>query len=113
MVSRGQIWWVDLSEPLGSEPGYTRPIVIVQADTFNRSRISTIMAVVVTSNVKLAEAPGNVLLPAEKTGLKKDSVVNVSQIITVDKKALREHAGELERKTMRLVDEGIRLALAL
>jgi mRNA interferase MazF len=113
MVSRGQIWWVDLSEPLGSEPGYTRPVTIVQADTFNRSRIGTVVAVVITSNLRLAEAPGNVLLLADKTGLKKDSVVNVSQIITIDKQALRERAGELDTKTMRLIDDGMRLALAL
>ena len=113
MVSRGQIWWVDLSEPLGSEPGYTRPVIIVQADVFNRSRISTVMAVVITSNIRLAEAPGNVLLPAERTGLKKDSVANVSQIITIDKHALREQVEELNSKTMRLIDEGMRLALAL
>lgn len=113
MVRRGQIWWVDLSEPLGSEPGYTRPVIIVQANAFNRSRIGTVMAVVITSNIRLAEAPGNVLLLATKTGLKKDSVANVSQIITIDRQALREQAGELEHKTMRLVDEGMRLALAL
>lgn len=113
MVGRGHIWWVDLSEPLGSEPGYTRPVVIVQADAFNRSRVGTVMAVVLTSNLRLAKAPGNVLLPANKTGLKKDSVANVSQIITVDKQALREETGELDDKTMQLIDDGMRLALAL
>ncbi|HJQ08204.1 MAG TPA: type II toxin-antitoxin system PemK/MazF family toxin [Candidatus Saccharimonadales bacterium] len=113
MVGRGQIWWVDLSEPLGSEPGYTRPVVIVQADVFNRSRISTVMAIVITSNVRLAEAPGNVLLLADKTGLKKDSVANVSQTVTIDKRALREQVGELDNETMRLIDEGMRLALGL
>jgi mRNA interferase MazF len=85
----------------------------VQADAFNRSRIGTLMAVVITSNLRLAEAPGNVLLPASSTGFKKDSVANVSQIITVDKQALREVAGELDNKTMRLIDDGMRLALAL
>lgn len=113
MVSRGQIWWVDLSEPLGSEPGYTRPVIIAQADAFNRSRIGTVMAVVITSNIRLAEAPGNVLLLADKTGLKKDSVANVSQIITIDRQALREQVGELDSKAMRLIDDGMRLALGL
>lgn len=113
MVNRGQIWWVDLSEPLGSEPGYARPVVIVQADAFNRSRIGTVMSIVITSNLNLAEAPGNVLLLAGKTGLKKDSVANVSQIITIDKQALREEAGEIDGKTMKLIDDGMRLALAL
>lgn len=113
MVKRGQVWWVDLSEPLGSEPGFTRPVVIVQADTFNRSRIGTVVTVVITSNVRLAQAPGNVLLPAGRTGLKKDSVANVSQIITIDKQALREEAGRLDAKTMHLIDDGMRLALAL
>ena len=113
MVGRGQIWWVDLSEPLGSAPGFTRPVIIVQADAFNRSRIGTVIAVVITSNIRLADAPGNVLLHANKTGLRKDSVANVSQIITIDKQALREQAGELNNKMMRLIDDGIRLALAL
>jgi mRNA interferase MazF len=113
MVNRGQIWWVDLSEPTGSEPGYTRPVLIVQADAFNHSRIGTVLAVVITSNTRLAEAPGNVLLSTRKTGLKKESVANVSQIITLDKQALREEVGELDRKTIQLIDDGIRLALAL
>lgn len=113
MVGRGQIWWVDLSEPLGSEPGYTRPVIIVQADAFNRSRINTVVAVVITSNIRIAEAPGNVLLLADKTGLKKDSVANVSQIITIDRQALREQFGELDSKAMRPIDDGIRLVLNL
>lgn len=104
---------VDLSEPLDSEPGYTRPVIIVQTDAFNRSRINTVVAVVITSNIRLAEAPGNVLLLADKTGLKKDSVANVSQIITIDKRALREQVGELDSKAIRLIDDGMRLALGL
>jgi mRNA interferase MazF len=84
-VRRGEIWWVSLDEPRGSEPGYRRPVVIVQSDDFNRSRIQTVIAAVISSNLNLARAPGNVFLRARNTGLPKDSVANVSQLITVDK----------------------------
>jgi len=77
---RGEIWWANLSEPVGSEPGYRRPVLIIQDDTFNQSRINTVIVAVITSNVQLAEAPGNVSLPSQASGLPKDSVVNVSQI---------------------------------
>jgi len=113
MVNRGEIWWVDLPEPTASQPGYTRPVVIVQSNVFNRSRIGTIIAVALSSNSRLAEAPGNVRLTSKKTGLARESVANVSQIITLDKTFLREKAGELNQKSMQLVDEGIRLVLAL
>ena len=110
-MTRGQIWWVDLPEPIASEPGYSRPVIIVQSDAFNRSRIGTVVAVVITSNFHLSVAPGNVSLSVRKTGLSKDSVANVSQIITLNKQFLREKAGELDYKTMQLVDEGLRLVL--
>ena len=84
-MQRGEIWWASLPEPVGSEPGYRRPVLIVQSDDFNRSRISTIIAVVITSNTRLAQAPGNVLLTKKLSGLLRDSVANISQIITVDK----------------------------
>jgi len=113
MVNRGQIWWVDLPEPIASEPGYSRPVVIVQSNIFNHSRISTVGAVVLTSNTRLAAAPGNVPLSAQRTGLSKDSVANVSQIITLNKQFLREKAGELDYKSLQLIDEGMRLVLAL
>src|SRR6266540_1757108 len=92
VVERGQVWWADLAEPRGSEPGFRRPLLVVQDDAFNRSRLRTVVAVVLTSNLRLVEAPGNVLIPAKASGLPKDSVANVSQIITVDREFLIEHA---------------------
>jgi len=83
-VERGQVWTADLGEPEGSEPGYNRPVLIVQSDAFNRSRLQTVIAVVLSTNLRLLDAPGNVLIPAKASGLRKDSVVNVSQLITVD-----------------------------
>lgn len=112
-MKRGQIWWVELPEPTASEPGYRRPVIVVQSDAFNRSRINTVVAVAVTSNLKLAEAPGNVRLSARQSGLKKESVANVSQIITLDKRFLAEMVSQLDPKTMSRIDDGMRLALAL
>ena len=87
---RGEMWWANLPDPVGSEPGYRRPILVIQDDTFIQSRISTVIVVVITSNIQLAEAPGNVLLPRGVSGLSRDSVVNVSQILTLDKTFLVE-----------------------
>jgi mRNA interferase MazF len=84
-VNRGEIWWADLNAPGGAGPGYRRPLLVVQTEGFNRSLIATTMCVVLTSNVRLAEAPGNVLIPARESGLPKDAVANVSQVVTVDK----------------------------
>ena len=113
VVERGAIWWADLAEPRGSEPGFDRPVLIVQADAFNRSRIQTVLAVVLTSNLRLVAAPGNVLIPAKASGLPKDSVANVSQVITIDRDYLREGVGKLEPKLLRQVDDGLRLVLSL
>ncbi len=113
VVERGQIWWADLGDPAGSEPGFRRPIVIVQSDAFNRSRLRTVLAVVLTSNLRLVEAPGNVLIPAKLAGLPKDSVANVSQIITVDRDFLTEPAGRVRGQLLKDLENGLRLALAL
>jgi mRNA interferase MazF len=113
VVERGAVWWADLAEPRGSEPGFRRPLLIVQADSFNRSRIQTVIAVVLTSNLRLVEAPGNVLVPARTSGLPKDSVANVSQLVTVDRDFLLEPAGKLDGKTLRQVEDGLRLVLKL
>ena len=113
MICRGEIWWATLEDPLGSQPGFRRPIVIVQADNFNRSRINTVLAVVLTSNLRLSKAPGNFLLLTKDTGIPKDSVVNVSQVITVDKRFLTEKIGELSPTQLKAVDEGLRLVLSL
>lgn len=112
-MRRGEIWWAELPEPLGSEPGYRRPILIIQSDDFNRSRIQTVIAVVLTTNLRLAAAPGNVRVSTDDTGLPKDSVVNVSQIITVDKSFLTERVRQIDDRIMLLVEDGIRTVLAL
>jgi mRNA interferase MazF len=113
VVERGQIWWADLGEPDGSEPGFRRPLLIVQNDAFNRSRLRTTLAVVLTSNLRLLDAPGNVLLSAKASGLPKDSVANVSQVITIDLDFLTERAGTIRGALLSDVDAGLRLVLAL
>ncbi|MBI4477867.1 MAG: type II toxin-antitoxin system PemK/MazF family toxin [Acidobacteria bacterium] len=113
VVERGQIWTADLGEPDGSEPGYTRPILIVQTDAFNRSRLRTVLGVVLSTNLRLVAAPGNVLIPARASGLKKDSVANVSQIITVDRDFLMERAGRVRGQLLQDVENGLRLILGL
>ena len=113
MIERGTIWWADLREPRGSEPGFRRPVLIVQADAFNRSRIQTLITVVLSSNLRLLDAPGNVLVPATLSGLPKDSVANVSQVVTLDRGDLQENAGRLDSPTLRQVEAGLRLVLHL
>jgi mRNA interferase MazF len=113
VIQRGEIWWAELDEPSGSEPGYRRPVLVVQNDAFNRSRIATIIAIALTSNLRLLDAPGNVLVPARASGLKKDSVANVSQVVTIERECLVKRAGRIETALMRDVDQGLRLALAL
>lgn len=110
---RGEIWWANLPDPVGSEPGYRRPVLVVQDDTFTQSRISTVIVIIITSNIQLAEAPGNVLLPHAVSGLSKDSVANVSQIFTVDKTFLVERIGSLSDYLQEEVDEGLRTILYL
>lgn len=112
-MRRGEIWWADLPEPAGSDPGFRRPVLIIQADEFNRSRIRTVIAAVITSNISLAEAPGNVSLSKRSTGLNKESVVNVSQIITLDKLFLTKRVGRLSGEKLKKVEEGLRLVFAL
>lgn len=113
MIQRGEIWWASLPEPQGSEPGYRRPLVIVQSDSFNRSGIRTIIGVALTTNLRLADLPGNVLLDSRRTGLSKDCVANVSQVITADRTALTERVGALPVRLLEKIDEGLRLVLDL
>ena len=113
VVERGQVWWADLDEPSGSEPGFRRPVLIVQDDAFNRSRLRTVIAVVLTSNLRLVEAPGNVVISATSAGLPKDSVANVSQVITVDRDFLSEPAGRVRGQILKDVENGLRLVLGL
>ncbi len=112
-MQRGEVWWAALPDPAGSGPGYRRPVLIVQADEFNRSRISTVVVAVLTSNVALVQAPGNVLVKARRAGLPRDSVVNVSQLLTVDKRLLTAKVRALDSASMAEVDDGLRLVLAI
>ena len=111
MISQGAVWWADLPEPTGSAPGYRRPVLVVQGESFNRSRLATVVCVALTSNLKWAEAPGNVLLAAEDTGLPRDSVANVSQIVTLDRQVLSEWVGRLAAERVELVLDGVELVL--
>ena len=112
-LARGEVWWTELGEPRGSGPRCRRPVLIVQADAFNRSRLQTVVTVALTSNLRLVAAPGNVLVPAAAAGLPKDSVANVSQVVTVDRDDLIERSGRLPARIMRAVDDGLRLVLDL
>ncbi len=113
VMKRGEIWWAELPEPVGSEPGYKRPLLIVQANEFNKSKINTIIAVVITTNLHLAGAPGNVLLSAKQSKLPKESVINISQIITIDKSFLTEKVHTISNKIVAIVEEGMKLVLRL
>ena len=112
VVQRGEIWWASLPVPLASGPGYRRPVV-VQTDQFNESRISTVVIPAITSNLRLAAAPSNVALPSTDSGLPAESVINVSQVMTVDKSFLTDQIGSLPHRTMNEVDAGLRLVLGL
>ena len=110
-IAQGDVWWADLPEPVGSGPGFRRPVVVVQGDPFNRSRIATVVCVALTSNLKWAAAPGNVILPTRTTGLPEESVANVSQIVTLDKADLSERVGKLPKSKLELVLSGIDVVL--
>ena len=112
-MKRGEIWWASLPDPVGSEPGYRRPVLIVQSDEFNRSGIRTVICAAVTSNLNLAGAPGNVHLSTRASGLAKPSVVNVSQLISLDKTRLTERIKGIDTQSMIQVDEGLRLIMTL
>ncbi|MBN8869459.1 MAG: type II toxin-antitoxin system PemK/MazF family toxin [Solirubrobacterales bacterium] len=111
VISQGDVFWATLPDPVGSGPGFRRPVVIIQGDEFNASRISTVVVVPLTSNVELAAAPGNFVLPAALTGLPKDSVANVSQISTIDRSLLTERVGHLIQTQLDLILVGIDLVL--
>jgi mRNA interferase MazF len=113
VVKRGDIWWADLPLPSGSGPGYRRPVIIVQADKFNRSAINTVVIAIITTNKKLVNSLGNVFLTANQSGLFKDSVVNVSQLYTMDESLLLEHVSSVSDKKMEQISEGLRLVLSL
>jgi mRNA interferase MazF len=110
-IAYGDVWWADLAEPIGSGPGYRRPVVVVQGESLNRSRIPTVVCVILTSNLQWSDAPGNVTLSSELTGLPKDSVANVSQIVTLDRSTLTERVGKLTQSKMDLILSGIDIVL--
>ena len=112
-MNRGEIWWADLPVPQRSEPGYRRPVLVVQADSFNQSHIRTVVCAAITSNTRLSDMPGNVLLSAEESKLQKPSVVNVSQLITLDQAFLSDYVGTVSIHVMRRVNNGLKLVLDL
>lgn len=112
-MNRGEVWWVDFGQPFGSEPGFRRPAVVIQADAFNRSAIQTVIVVPMSTNMTLSLAPGNVPCRPRDTGLKKACVANVSQVAVIDRERLVEKAGSLSTRLLGEVDAGLRLVLAL
>jgi len=110
-ISQGEVWWANLGEPRGSKPGFRRPVLVIQGDGLNRSRIATVVCVALTSNVKWASAPGNVLLSESATGLAKESVANVSQMVTLDRSDLTERTGKLPKAKVELVLTGVDVVL--
>jgi mRNA interferase MazF len=113
VIERGDIYWVDLGAPVGSRPAKQRPVLVISAATYNRSRLGTVLAAVITSNTALAAMPGNVFLPASATGLPRDSVVNVTALVTLNKSDLTEHAGNAPLALLNEVDRGLRRVLDL
>jgi mRNA interferase MazF len=111
VIGEAEVWWADLGEPTGSAPGYRRPVVVVQCDAVNRSRIGSVVCVPLTSNLKWARAPGNVLLAAALTNLPKDSVANVSLVVALDKRQLTERIGKVPRRLFDLMLAGIDVIL--
>lgn len=110
-MQRGDIWWANLPEPAGSGPGYRRPVLVLQSDAFNQSRIRTVVVLVITKNLELAKAPGNVLISARASGLDVNSVVNVSQILTLDKSLLTEYVSSIPPAKMAKIGAGVRMVL--
>lgn len=112
-MKRGDIWWANLPPPSGSGPGYRRPVLVIQSNAFNESNISTVLVAVITSNMALSDAPGNVRLSKSSGGLPKPSVVNVSQLLTMDRSLLGKRVGSLPSRMMQRVDAGLKLVLSL
>jgi mRNA interferase MazF len=111
VIAQGEVWWADLGDPVGSEPGFRRPVVIVQGDAFNRSALRTVVCVALTGNLRWADAPGNVRLTARATGLPKESVANVSQLVTLDRDTLTERIGRISASQLERVLTGIDVVL--
>ena len=111
VISQGEVWWADLGDPVGSAPGFRRPVVVVQSDSFNLSKIATVICVPLTSNLHWADAPGNVMLTAAASGLPKDSVANVSQPVTLDRSLLTDVVGKLPDSKLELILYGLDVVL--
>ena len=111
MIAQGEVWWADLGEPVGSEPGFRRPVIVVQGEAFNQSALRTVVCVALTSNLAWADAPGNVRLTARATGLPKDSVANVSQLVTLDRDVLAQRVGRISKSQLERVIVGIDIVL--
>lgn len=112
-MTRGELWWADFGVPLGSEPGFRRPVLIVQDDGFNASAIRTVVVIPFSTNLVLADAPGNVLLEKESTGLSKDSVLVTSQISTIDRQRLMEKIATIDQRIFAEIEDGLRLVLGM
>ena len=112
-MNRGEVWWAELDEPRASEPGYRHPVVVVSSNEFNHSAINTVLAAVITSNFRLVNAPGNFPVSGDDSGLPRDSVVNVSQLITLDKSFLTDQSGSLSASNILDLNEGLKLVLAV
>lgn len=112
-MKRGEIWWASLETPVGSEPGYRRPVVIISSNDFNQSKIQTVIVAAITSNLRLANAPGNFSISKRESGLSRESVINVSQVVTIDKSFLTEKVTTLASKKMLMLDQGLKLSLSL
>lgn len=113
MISRGQVWWANLGVPRGSSPGYKRPVVIIQSESFNKTEIASVIVAISTTNLRLAAMPGNVLVERGVGGLNEDSVINVTQLFTVDRTDLLEYLGKLPNNKIEKIDDGLRLVLSL
>ena len=113
MISRGEVWWADLGEPIGSRPAGRRPVLVVQSDTYSASRLATVVVVAITSSTRLAAMPGNVFVPAGSAGLARDSVVNVTSITTLDRRELEGKAGDLPDAMLAAVDAGLAAVLGI
>jgi mRNA interferase MazF len=111
MIARDEIWWAELPDPIGSAPGHRRPVLVVQSDTFNRSRLATVTVLALTGNIRLVDAPGNVLIPARASGLPRDSVANVTQLLTINRELLTQRVGTLPAALVKQVNAGLRFAL--
>ena len=113
VIERGEIWWSELPEPVGSGPGFDRAVLIIQSEFFNESSMNTVIVATITTNLELAEMPGNIRLTQRISGLPKESVVNITQLFTIDRRLLKEHVGTLASRKMDQVDSGLKFVLSL